>query len=118
MMHARRRFCLCPVESISELADKLTRHTWTLCTAFRLGDYLFLNDSTSEDGAQEYAVVRAPTDDGPAAQVESITFGWCDLEKAAAYIRRTLDGEFDPAAQPVSVRVESSARHERCGHCA
>ncbi|MFO0849937.1 MAG: hypothetical protein U0871_15485 [Gemmataceae bacterium] len=117
-MHGRRTFCVYPVETADELAEKLTAHTWTLCTAFRLLDYLFLNDSTSEDGAQEYAVVRAPTDDGPAVQVESITFGWCDRAKAADYIRRTLAGEIDADARPLTMRLEPPATHGRCGHCA
>lgn len=118
MMHSRRTFCVCPVETADELAEKLTAHTWTLCTAFRLRDYLFLNDSTGEDGAQEYAVVHAPTDRGPARQVESITFGWCDRAKALDYIRRTLDGEFDPAGRPLTLRLETRDQHDQCGHCA
>jgi len=118
MMHTRRTFCVFPVETADDLAEKLTAHTWTLCTAFRLHDYLFLNDSTGEDGAQEYAVVKAAADDGPALQVESITFGWCDRAKALDYIRRTLAGEFDAAGRPLTPRLETPDQHERCGHCA
>ena len=118
MMHTRRKFCVLPVETADELAEKPTAHIWTLCTAFRLTDYLFLNDSTSEDAAQEYAVARATTENGPALQVESITFGWCDRAEALDYIRRTLAGEFNVAARPLTLRLESPDLHERCGHCA
>jgi hypothetical protein len=127
MMHSRRTFYVCPVETADELAEKLTAHTWALCTAFRLRDHLFLNDSTSEDGAQEYAVVHglarfagviAGAVGGPAIQVESITFGWCDRAKALDSIRRTLDGEFDAAGRPVTLRLETRDQHDRCGHCA
>lgn len=118
MMHSRRTFCVSLVETADELAEKLTAHTWTLCTAFRLGDYLFLNDSTGESAAQEYAVVWAPADDGTAFQVESITFGWCDRAKALDYIRWTLAGEFDDTGRPLMLRLETPAQHERCGHCA
>ena len=118
MMHSRRTFCVFPVETADDLAEKLTAHTWTLCTAFRLGDYVFLNDSTGEDGAQEYAVVRVTADPASAEQVESITFGWCDRTKALAYIRRTLAGEFDADGRPLTITLETPERHERCGHCA
>ena len=76
MMHKKRRWCVGPVENAEALAEKLTQHSWTLCTGFELLGYLFLNDATSEDGAQEYAVVRRPAEPGqPWIQVESVTFG-------------------------------------------
>lgn len=40
----------------------------------------FLNDSFSEDGAQEYAVVRN------GRQIESITFSWCSRAEAHNHI--------------------------------
>ena len=70
MIHDKRVFMVNEVATVAELAENVTQHTWTLCTAFQLGDLFFLNDSFSEDGAQEYAVVR----DG--RQIESITFSW------------------------------------------
>lgn len=67
MLHQHRRFGVITVQSAGELVENLTEHTWTLCTGFSLQGLLFLNDSFSEDGAQEYAVVR----DG--RQIESLT---------------------------------------------
>ncbi|MEZ5065892.1 MAG: hypothetical protein R3B81_14255 [bacterium] len=90
MLHERRRFHVADVEGVYDLCEKLTQHTWTLCTGFRLRaegqTLLFLNDSTSEDGAQEYAVFAGDR------QVESITFGWCTLERAEELVCQVLDG--------------------------
>src|SRR5258708_6207573 len=76
MMH-KRRWCRSVVESQELLASMLTERTWTLCSAFSVKgheEYVFVNDSTSEDGAAEFAPVkRLP--DGTYVQVESITFG-------------------------------------------
>lgn len=118
MFHSKRTWCVGPVESAEQLAEKLTQHTWTLCTAFELAGYLFLNDSTSEDGAQEYAVVqRMP--DGTSRQVESITFGWCSEAQALDYVRRSIAGEFDGAdyARTVSPRLETHEQHGTCPLC-
>lgn len=123
MLHKNRIWCVSPKDTPEEVADLLTRTTWTLCTAFELSGYLFLNDSTSEDGAQEYAVVKRPTDpDGQFRQVESITFGWCDPTKALDYVRRILAGDFDASdfAAVVSPRLETPDEHRAryCHACA
>ena len=97
------------VDSPAELADKLTNYTWTLCSAWRLGDLLFLNDSLNEDGAGEWAVVRN------GHQIESVTFGWCDKARALEYITAlvcgTLTGDYG-AANP-----KFHPAHERCDLC-
>ena len=123
MMHTNRVWCVTPKGTPEEIAELLTWTTWTLCTAVELSGYLFLNDSTSEDGAQEYAVVKRPA--GPAApfrQIESITFGWCDEAKALEHIRRTLAGEYDAGdfAHAVTPRLETPTEHARrsCRLCA
>lgn len=59
MMHRRRRWCVGPITTAEELAEKLTKHTWTLCTGFYVAShphYLFLNDATHEDvdGGEEW----------------------------------------------------------------
>ena len=54
MMHKNRRWGVGPVSSAEDLARKLTESTWTLCTGFYVvvhEEFLFLNDSTHEDGA-------------------------------------------------------------------
>jgi len=94
MLYPRRVHTLRSVTGIEELAEILTQHTWTLCAGFRLAldgrCLIFLNDSISENGAQEFAVC-----DQNGNQVESITFGWCDCNRAADLIRRVLAGEYE-----------------------
>lgn len=118
MMHKSRRWCVTQAESFEQLAHNLTEHTWTKCTGFELAGYLFLNDSTSADGAQEYAVVRRPTEEGePFMQVESVTFGWCSMEEALAHVLVAIRGKFDDQGQPVSPVIETPQIH-KCGNCA
>ena len=119
-MH-KRRWCVGEVRDAEELARQLTGRTWTLCTGFELGGYLFLNDSTSEDAAQEYAVVKRPAAAGdPFVQVESITFGWCSPAQALAYVRAALAGDMDGTdlCRQVRPQLETLATHGRCPHCA
>jgi hypothetical protein len=121
MLHRKRTWCVLDGGAAELLAEKLTEHTWTGCTAFELQGYLFLNDSTSADGAQEYAVLKRPV--APAGaffQIESITFGWCDREKALALVRQVLAGEFDEAdyRRAVKPRLHTPAEHGRCHLCA
>jgi hypothetical protein len=118
MLH-RRTWSLSTVETAEELAEKLTEMTWCGCSAFQVRGtpYLYLNDSSSADGAQEYAVLKPDGDDF--VQVESITFSWCTSEKALEYIRRISAGEFDNAsyALRVSARIEPSNLHQPCRNC-
>src|ERR1051325_8099274 len=97
MMHRTRRWCLNIVASAEELAPMLVGRIWTRCSAFAVmgyEQYLFLNDATSEDGAQEYAVLqRLPS--GGYRQIESITFSWCDEGRGLLYVKQVLAGEFD-----------------------
>ena len=120
MMHSNRVWSVTPVASADELARKLTETTWTCCTAFAIGEYLWLNDATCPDGAQEYAVVKRTGPDGRLLQIESITFSWCDHNKALALIEQTLRGEHDDSdfAHEVSLDLESPDEHGRCRHCA
>lgn len=120
MFHANRVWCVTPVVSAEDLAEKLTTVTWSCCTAFELGGYLWLNDATSPDGGQEYAVVKRDGPDGRPLQVESITFSWCDFAEAMEYIQRTLRGGDDANgfARPVSPRLQTRVEHGRCCHCA
>jgi len=113
--HKNRRWAIVEVATAEELAEKLTEHDWTACTGFEHGGYLFLNDSTSADGAQEYAVVRR----SDLRQIESITFGWCTRLEALHYIQRTVAGEFTEELGSVAPeRLETPAAHGTCGRCA
>lgn len=122
MFHSKRRWCVGSVSSAEELAKKLTSRTWTLCTGFYVeghSEYLFLNDATSEDGAGEFAVVKAGIGAAEHRQIESITFSWCDHTTALRYIEEALAGAMDgnDFARPVTPRLETPEQH-RCGYCA
>lgn len=115
MLHQKRTFGVGDVETIEDLAEKLTAVTWTLCTGFRFQGLLFLNDSFTEDSAQEYAVIR----ESDMCQLESITFSWCDKEKAIDVITEcsemTGDGFFGKLDLPL--KIEPATQHH-CGLCA
>lgn len=102
------------IESAEDLAEKLTEHTWTLCTAFQHRDYLYLNDSTSEDGAQEYAIVK--NHKSTYRQIESITFGWCSREKALEYVNDISQGKYDNEGYEVTPRIDGEGH--LCQLCA
>ena len=120
MIHDKRKFGVALESDPAVLASKLQGQTWTACSAFRIGRYIFANDSFSEDGAQEYAVL-ADFGHEELAQIESITFGWCDPAKALFYVENVLAGLYDDAASrnPVNVsRDQIEPKHGTCGACA
>ena len=88
MIHDHRQFRIQDVPTAAELAVKLTHHTWTGCTGFRFGAYLFLNDALSGDGSQEYAIIR----EADGQQVESVTFSWLSTEEALTWLSGLNDG--------------------------
>jgi hypothetical protein len=108
MLHPHRTYHVGDVESIEDLAERVTGTTWTLCTGFRLRtksqELLFLNDSTSEDCAQEYAVFAGDR------QVESITSGWCTPERAAELVRQVLAGQVVNMGS-FELRLDESPNH-------
>ena len=118
MLFAKRVWAVRNVESAAKLAELLTQFNWTGCTGFRLGGYLFLNDATSPDGAQEYGIVREK--DG--LQVESVTISWCTQEQAQKYIEAAVRGEYDGYAWESGIdiarQVQTPAEHGRCHLCA
>ena len=59
MLHSKRIWSIVTAESAEWLAEQLTQFTWCGCNGFRLGDYVFVNDATCADGAQEYAASTA-----------------------------------------------------------
>lgn len=74
MMHHNRRYSVREVSTVEELTETLTKHDWCGCSAFKIGEFIFANDSTSADGAQEYGVIW----DGK--QIESLTVSWMSHE--------------------------------------
>lgn len=112
MMHKDRVWCVAPVESAAELANKLSQYSWCCCCGFELGDYLWLNDATGGDGAQEYAAVRKPTADDPHhRQVESITASWCSERQMLAYIK-SIHGDEPPPLAASGPVVIARTKHE------
>ena len=118
MMHPNRRFCLTNIDDSEELAEKLTQHTWTGCTAFEHDGYLFLNDATCADGAQEYAVFKKGSPSAKPVQIESITFSWMDADNALLMIRDIIRGEYDDVMSiEQDVTFETPDEHGRCHLC-
>lgn len=118
MINVKRIWGVVDIDTAEELAEKLTKCTWTLCSGFHYSGYLFLNDSFSEDGAQEYGIIKELT----GKQVESVTFSWCDYDRAFQLICKITVGDFDSASWnsgiDIAVQVRSSEKHGRCLLCA
>ena len=119
MLHKRRIWSVSPVESAEELARKLTQCTWCGCNAFLLGKYLFANDSTSADGAQEYAVLHPDAGSAELMQIESISFSWCSEPRALELIERIVAGEFDAVVydRVSRDRFQTPREHGTCHLC-
>lgn len=118
MFHRKRQWSIVLIDDAEALAEKLTQFTWCGCNGFRLGEYLFVNDATSADGAQEYGVLKPIGEEF--VQIESLTFSWMTLTQAQDIIRRVLAGEFDRERYDMlkAERLESPEQHGRCHHCA
>lgn len=125
MMHKKRRRSVSTVATAEELASMLTTRTWTLCSGFTIEGHpnlLFLNDSISEGGAAEFALVRISIDASSWMQIESITFSWCTAEQALEHIRRALRGEYDESDLAMAVdlagHLDPPGTPHRCHLCA
>lgn len=117
MMHKTRRFGVTKWTR-EELAERLSENTWTLCTAVQTeGGTIWANDSTSADGAQEYALFRLIKNEW--RQVESITVSWCTKEKLLGYAERADLGEFDSGHWDWGLldAARLDYQHKLCGHC-
>ncbi|MEQ1829925.1 MAG: hypothetical protein ABL921_28440 [Pirellula sp.] len=120
MLHSKRIWSIASVATAEELASKLVQYTWTGCQAFQLDGYIFANDSTSPDGAQEYAVLRATGAGDELVQVESITFSWCDESQSLALILKVKAGDCDSYVydRVSRNRFQTASEHGVCGLCA
>lgn len=118
MFHTNRVWSVAQAESPAWLGEKLTQYTWCCCNGFQLGDYLFVNDATCPDGAQEYAALKLDTDHY--VQIESLTFSWMTFERALEIIHRVLAGDFDAERYGTTERqrIQTPADHGRCHLCA
>lgn len=107
--------------SALELARQLTEHTLTLCTGFRLGPLVLVNDSLSPDGAQEYAVFSARDN----FQLESLTVNRIEADELAWMLLRLADERSPSGMGPVCawdshhrLRPKQYEHGESCPHCA
>jgi len=120
MLHRTRTWSLQAIDEAERLAYKLSNVSWTCCQAFALKGYIFANDATSADGAQEYAILRATRSCPGLIQIESITFSWCTEERALELIKAVCAGDFDGNGfcQVARDRFETVSEHSFCMHCA
>ena len=114
MFHKNRIWHLTPIATAEELAHNLTQRVWTGCTGFNLNDVFYLNDATSADGAQEYAVVIQKGDDF--IQLESVTFGWMKEARALQFIKEFQANPYWDFAVKVPVTLDDNSAH-RCHLC-
>lgn len=117
MIHEKRRFKVEPAESARELAEQLATRTFCGCQGFEYRGVLFLNDSFSADGAQEYAVL-VPVARDSYEQVESITFSWCSVPTAERYILEAARGDYKRIAGPLALSLQTPDEHGVCSLCA
>lgn len=123
MLHADRIWVVSDVESVEKLAHDLTLMTWCCCQAFRVVQhprYVWVNDSTSPDGIQEFALVRIGLAKGSFQQLETVTFGWLDEKQATKLIKAAINGDFDNSdwAREVRPILQTPQEHGTCCHCA
>jgi len=117
MLHSKRIWSIFPAESDEWLSEQLTQYTFCGCNGFQLGGYVFVNDATCADGAQEYGTLKLAGDHY--VQIESLTFSWMTPAQALDMIQRVLAGEFDDAHYAVidRGRLETPVDHGRCHLC-
>ncbi len=89
MIHYQRKYQVKKYLTVDDLTEALIERTWTVDSGFEYEGLLFFNDAFSENGAQEYAVYR----DGQ--QIESITFSWCEYDRAREIILELVEGALD-----------------------
>lgn len=109
MMHKTRTFSINKLDSFDELADQLLNYSFVLCQGFQVGEYLFLNDSSSEDGAQEFAVIHN------GFQVESLTVSWVKSKEEMLDLLAELPGEL-VLWDAKDLELDYSPDHS-CYHC-
>lgn len=111
MLHKNRKFSLAQINTPEELVKKLTEHTWCSCNAFMWKNWIFANDSTGPDGAQEYAVINDQQ------QYDSWTVSWMTPEDLLQHLLnlKVTDTVY---YGPITNIFQSPKDHGTCGHCA
>lgn len=122
MMHTSRvhQVADVPDDELDQLAERLQSITHTSCSGYRWRGLLILNDATSENGAQEYAIVREAT----SRQIESLTCSWyadpVDLARTLEHLAADTHWEGGENARGNSNAVTTHLDHpaEPCRLCA
>ena len=117
MLHENRTFGVSDVARPGDLVAKFKGDVsvWCGCTGWRHKGWLWLNDSTSPDAIQEYAVVH----EGTMVQWESLTITWMSADEIRKFIQDFEEGTAErPYFGAVSNKIETPAEHGRCQHCA
>ncbi len=130
MIHGTRRYNVVTGLTVGDIAHRLCASTMTLCTGFLYHhgdgrDYLILNDSFGEDGAQEYAIVCVrdgcgPSDPPMVEQIDSITVSWVrdEARLADVFCAAMIVAAETIAAATFRVCVERDAPYRHCQMCA
>lgn len=71
MIHINRVFGVMTIPDIKTLTRKMNHWRYNSCEGYQQGKHLFLNDSLSQTGAQEFAVFRVS--DGKFIQIGTMT---------------------------------------------
>ncbi len=116
MNHPNRVFSITEVPDLKILAIQMFHDSLSICSGYQLDEFLFLNDSFSEDGKQEFAVLKI--NDGELIQIETITFlNWSfsyrllELALTAAMDSKLNMGSYN------ELRLEDISEHH-CDLCA
>mgnify|MGYP001603500485 CR=1 FL=1 len=86
MIHKNRNYRIADVPDLATMAQMLYRNSWCICNGIRASNLTLVNDSFSEDGAQEFVVIR----DGQ--EIESLTVSWFESEASLLETLTELDG--------------------------
>ena len=107
-----------PVEvTLDEFIDKVTNYTWTNCTAWKVGPYVFVNDAFGGDGAQEYAVLEQDAE-GNWFQIESWTCSWMDAQSIPNHFAKLATSEFRSPVFPTFEKHGYGTERGAMGCCA
>ncbi len=116
MLHKNRVRNIKCMNDVNELAKELTQITWVGCQGFKIKNYYLLNDSTSEDSAQEYTIVWATK--GVLLEIESVTFGWMSTDSAEKFLREMLNGKYNNHIYRVCSKKILETENHKCALCA
>lgn len=99
MLHPNRAHQIADRSTVplEAFAQELADHTHVCCQGFRYRNLTLLNDATSEDGVQEFAVIR---DDH---HIDYLNCSWNDAEQVARLLEFHLSRNDPGYAEPTSL---------------